>query len=234
MRRICENKTYDSSRVLSWSITGTERFRILVSGILTIHFWFLFLLIFNYWHGTTKLALTEGPQASFKDLTQVLYHSHFLEKSFLSKSLWNRKILSQSLSKNQFTLRPSPSTQRNWRESYVTDLVQKRMTKWNFPKIHIFVKNVSSFKTRYKKTPRFTQLSYKYAWDSVRKCFWKMCNIKANIEYFNFRYCCNFTFSQIEMNSPNILWKKTRTFVRWLYVKHFFTVNVKYCGFFLV
>ena len=196
-------------------MTGTERFRILVSGILTIHFWFLFLLIFNYWHGTTKLALTEGPQASFKDLRKFCTIPIFWRKHFCLRACEIVKYY-HSLSKNQFTLRPSPSTHRNWRESYVTDLVQKRMTKWNFPKIHIFVKNVSSFKTRYKKTPRFTQLSYKYAWDSVRKCFWKMCNIKANIEYFNFRYCCNFTFSQIEMNSPNILWKKTRTFVRWL------------------
>ena len=82
MRRICENKTYDSSRVLSWSITGTERFRILVSGILTIHFWFLFLLIFNYWHGTTKLALTEGPQASFKDLRKFCTIPIFWRKHF--------------------------------------------------------------------------------------------------------------------------------------------------------
>ena len=40
----------------------------------------------------------------------------------------------------------------------VYDLVQKRMTKRNFPKSHAFL-NVSRFKARYKKTTRFTQFT---------------------------------------------------------------------------
>ena len=47
---------------------------------------------------------------------------------------------------------------------------------------------------------RFTQC---IAQVGIRLCknvfFLKMCNIEANIEYFDFLNCCNLTFSQIEV-----------------------------------
>ena len=65
----------------------------------------------------------------------------------------------------------------------------------NFSKVWHFLKNVSRFKARYKKTMRFAV----YVWGSVRNFFSKMCNTEANIEYFTFLNCCNLTPSQIEI-----------------------------------
>ena len=56
-----------------------------------------------------------------------------------------------------------------------------------------FSQKVSRFKTRYKKTMRFTQCIVQAG---MRLCK-EMCNIEANIEYFAFLNCCNLTFSQI-------------------------------------
>lgn len=59
----------------------------------------------------------------------------------------------------------------------------------NFSKRSHFLKNVSRFRGRCKKTMRLTQCIAK----------WKMHNTEANIKYFAFVNCFDLTFSQIKI-----------------------------------
>ena len=75
----------------------------------------------------------------------------------------------------------------------------KKNDKMNFSKKSHFLKNVSKFKARYKKTMRFMQCIAQVGVRLCKKKILKICNIEANIEYFAFLNCCNLTFSQIEI-----------------------------------
>ena len=89
------------------------------------------------------------------------------------------------------------------------NLVQKRTTRWIFPKSQIFRKNVSRFKTRYYKTMRLTQCIVQVRMRFCKKHFLKICYIEVNIEYFAFLSCSNLTFSEIE-----IITKLLKNFVK--------------------
>ena len=73
----------------------------------------------------------------------------------------------------------------------------KKNDKMNFSKKSHFLKNVSRFKARYKKTMKFTQCIVWVGMRLYKKKNWKICNIEANFEYFAFLNCFNITFSQI-------------------------------------
>ena len=59
--------------------------------------------------------------------------------------------------------------------------------------------------------------------------------LRLVLNIFVFGNCCKPTFSQIDIIVKFLknLVKEGLNFVRWLYVKDFVTVNVKYCGIFL-
>ena len=67
-----------------------------------------------------------------------------------------------------------------------------------FQKAH-FLKICPDSKQDIRKSWDLHSVLYKWVWGSVKKNFWKMCDIEANIEFFAFLNCCDPTFSQIEI-----------------------------------
>ena len=82
---------------------------------------------------------------------------------------------------------------------------------------------------------RFTRCIAQVGMRFCKKKNEKSAILRLVLNIFFFGNCCKLTFSQINIIVKFLknLVKEGLNFVRWLYVKDFVIVNVKYCGIFL-